>query len=441
MALFQDRPAKPRFVVVTKDYSGLGFAKLIKDGGYDVLIAYAPADDGKENPESFAVVGKNIVPRMSLDKFMTRREEWREAYILFDGNHWHEEGDILHEEGFKVWGGRTLQYNMEHDREFGVSIAKEAGLGIPESHEFASLEEGKAFLDANPDRAFVFKPNDQAEGWDTFVPDAERDAAANEELYTYMEALKDSKGGFILQEKKRGVEANFEIWVKDGVPFFAFADLECKKKLNDDYGCLVGGAQDIAFVIPLESKAIQETCIKLLTAEALKGYTGFLDINVIIAEKENYFLEFCARFGYPAHTTLMQTLAKSSFHDIMMDALDGNTEKFYDHFRYGFGAGITLYTDKPKMGMPCYVSDEADRFFYPYDTYMRDDLLLTAGLGSEVGVITGHGYTLKSSAEEAMKNRDRVNFPNRSARSDLGKNDYPSAPQSRYDALVAMKYI
>ena len=35
----------------------------------------------------------------------------------------------------------------------------------------------------------------------------------------------------------------------------------------------------------------------------------------------------------------------------------------------------------------------------------------------------------------------RVNFPDRGYRTDLDKNDYSSAPQGRYDALVAMKYL
>lgn len=436
-----ERPEHPSFIVVTKDFCGMGFAKMIQDAGYPVVIAYKPGDGEKEKPEEYKALSQNYIKRVPLDRIFEKRENYRESYWLFDSNHWPEYGQTLIDEEFRVWGGSKLSDKMEHDRNFGVEIAAAAGLGIPEHHEFGDLQAGMDFLQENSDRAFVFKPDDQNHGWDTFVPDADNDEAANRELITYMQAIPQQPGEFILQERKKGVEANFEVWVNKGVPFFAFADLECKKKLNDDYGCLVGGAQDICFTLPLDSKAVQETSMKLLATEELKEFTGFLDVNVIISDRENYFLEFCGRFGYPAHPTLFQTLALDSFPDLLMDMIDGRTEDFYNRFRHGFGAGISLYTDKAKKGMPIYVADTADKHFFPYDLYMKEDILLLAGLDAETGVITGHGYTVKQAAEEAIKNRDRINFPNRSARSDLDKNNYPSAPQGRYDALVAMKYV
>lgn len=438
----KERAEHPKFIIVTKDFCGLGFAKMILDAGYDCIMAYRPGDGEKDTPEEFKAVGTGLVKRFPLEKIFDNREEFRDAYWIFDSNHHFKEGQVLHDEGYRIWGGQELQNRMEHDRDFGVGLAKAAGLETPETHEFKTPEEGIKFLEQDEERAWVFKPNEQDAAWDTYVPDAEQDEPANKELRTYMASLPAGNGkGFILQERKKGVEANFEIWVYEGTPFFAFCDLESKKKLNDDYGCLVGGAQDVGFVVPVESKGIQETVAKLLTTPELASYTGFLDVNVIISDRGNYFLEFCARFGYPAHPTLFHTLALDPFPELIMDMIDGKVEGFEKRFSVGFGAGITLYTDKQKKGYPIYVAEQADKKFFPYDTYKKDDLLLTAGLAPEVGVITGKGYTIKDAGEEAIKNRDRVNFPNRSARSDVAKNDYPSAPQGRYNALVAMKYV
>ena len=431
---------KPRFVIVTRDFSGMGFALMIKNAGYDVVMAYKfDLKKQKENLDSFKLAGKNMIDRIELDKINWR--EYRDAYIFFDQNHWHEVGDALKKDGFKVWGGTSLCYKMEHDRNFGVALAKKGGIDTPPTFEFDSLKDGLDFLDKNPETAYVFKPNDQVESWDTFVPDSDKAQSANEELYAYMQALPDQAGGFILQEKKYGVETNFEVWVNNGKPIFAFCDLECKKKLDNDYGCLVGGAQDVAFTLDLEAKGIRETCLALLTKNSVfRDYTGFLDMNIIVSEKENYFLEFCARTGYPAHPTLFTALAKRPFPEILIDMLEGRGDLF-ESFKYGFAAGITLYTDKPRKGMPLYIGDQAEKAFYHYDSYKRDGMLLTAGSEPEVGVITGHGYTIKSAAEDALKNKDRINFPNRSSRTDLDKNCYPSAPQGRYDALRAMGYL
>lgn len=437
---------KKSFIIVTKDFSGLGWAKMIQDAGAQVVLAYRPGDDEKsdESKEPYSKVGKGILSRVALDKIFEAREDYRESYWIFDSNHYWQECETLVEEGFKTWGGRKLMYEMEHDRDFGTELASKAGILLPETHEFSNLEEGIKFLEENEDRAFVFKVDDQKYGdiWDTYVPDSIKDESANLELRTYLQSITGHDGqDFILQERKDGVEVNFELWCRDGTPFLAFCDLESKKKLNDDYGCMVGGAQDVGFLIGLESKAIKETADKLLQTEELQHYTGFLDVNVIVSDRGPYFLEFCARFGYPAHTTLMTALAIDPLPDVLAAMVDGDTDDFEKHFRYGFAAGITLYTDKQRMGLPIYIDPSVEKMFYIYDLFKKDGILMTAGFGSEIGVVCGHGYTLKEAAEEAIRNRDKINYPNRSGRSDLGGNDYPSAPQGRYDALVAMKYV
>lgn len=446
MSLLDAKKGKPRFIILTGDYSGFGFAKMIADAGYPVLVAYdLDQDQEKDVLKKYKAVGKGFFDRAPLERVFAQRDTFKDAYWFADQNNTNEYGQQLHDEGFKIWGGLELSGKMEHDRDFGMELAKRAGFDIPEEVEFQSVQDGIKYLEENEELAFVFKPNTPDSGtWGTYVPDSEKDQAANSELTSYLKSLGAGKpGGFILQERKRGVEVNFELWVRAGVPFFAWCDLESKKKLTDDMGPLVGGAQDVGFTMPVECKGIEQTVGKFLALEEFKDYTGFLDANVIISEKQHYFLEFCARTGYPAHPTLFTALARVPFPDILMQMIDGPEGDFYDNFKHGFGAGITLYTDKDRSLMPIYVSAEVDHLFYPYDDTMDDDLRLMAGAGSdaEVGVICGHGYTVKTAAEEALKNMGKINFPNRSARTDLDKNCYPSAPQGRYDALCAMRYL
>lgn len=434
---------KAGFVIFSKDFHGLGWALKLQSEGEDVLVALRYPDDIEdEEMEKLEKVGDGLVDIIDMDDFMKDRKEYKDRYVIFDQNHYFEEGEILRKEGFKVLGGSKLAYDMEHERNFGVELVHKAGIATPETEEFTTLEEGIEYLEENEDRSFVFKPNDGDKEWKTYVPDSEKAPAANEELRTYMACLSDSNsGGYILQEKIKGVEANFEVWLYKGTPYFAWCDLECKKKLNGDMGGLVGGAQDIGFTIPLESKAVQETVEKIAKLPEFKDYTGVLDANVIISDKQPHFLEFCARKGYPAHPTLFFSLALSTYGDIIRAMLDGDTKDFYKHFKYGFGAGITLYSDSRNSGVPIYVSEEIEHMFYAYDTFSDGEHTLLARADMECGVVTGHGYTMKEAAEAALENMERINFPDRSARTDLGEDDYPSSPQGRYDALVAMKYV
>lgn len=434
---------KKHFIVVTKDWSGLGYGIMLQRQGADVLMAHRfDPDELKENP-TLKLVGKGLVPREELDVVWKNRKQYKDSYWIFDGNHYFEEGEALRKEGFQhVWGGLELSDKMEHDRDFGVQLVKKAGMLSPETVDFKTVEDGLKFLDENEEKAYVFKPNDQAHGWDTYVPDSEKDKNANNELHAYLESLPTgNSGGYILQERIKGIETNFEVWLYKGKPYAAFCDLECKKKNNDDFGGLCGGAQDIGFMMPLNSKGIASTVGKLITLPEFKDYTGFVDMNVIVSDNTNYFLEFCARMGYPAHVSLFHALAKSPVPEIFSAMMDGTVTDFYKHFKYGFCAGITLYNDKPRKGLPIYIPEDLEEKFYAFDSFSRGELALMAGSCQEVGVVTGHGFSVMDAAEDAIFNGKKIAYPNRAMRTDLDRDNYNSNPRDRYLALEAMQYL
>lgn len=444
MGLFKEAEKK-HFILVTEDFGGLGYAKKFIDEGADCLIAFGfnKKDDEKITP-SDRINGKGLAERMPIEELWPKRMQYKNSYWIFDSNNVHSaKGDQLRKEGFaRVFGGRALTVRMEDDRDFGVSLIKKAGLKSPETLEFQTKEEGMEFLDANEQKAYVFKPNDNKNGWETYVPDSEKDKDANDELHSYLEALPDgNSGGYILQERIRGVEANFELWLYKGTPYFAICELECKKKNNDDYGGLCGGSQDINFAVPIKSRGIRETVEKLLVLPEFKDYSGFLDMNVIVHDNGPYFLEFCARFGYPEHLTALFALAKKPVSEILSMMIDGKVEHFYDNFKHGFAAGITLYNNSPRKGLPIYVPEDLEKQFYVMDGYKRGEKLFTAGCGPEVGYITAHGFTVMDAAEEAIAAAKKVAFPNRAFRTDLDKDAYPSNPRDRYLALEAMRYL
>lgn len=433
-----------KFIIATATFSGLGFAQRLVDEGCEVIIMYEiTAEEHGDKAKFGKLVGKGMINRMTVEELWPTRGQYRDWYWLFDQNHLEDQSMALRKEGFKhVFGSTTLTNKMEFDREFGVSLTDKAGLKSPPTHEFKTIEEGIDFLDQNEEKAYVFKPNKDENGWETYCPDSEKDVDANEEIHDYMDALsRENSGGYILQERIKGVEANFELWMHKGEPYFAVVDLECKRKNNDDFGGLCGGSQDIAFSIPLDCKGIRESVGKLRTIPEFKDYTGFLDMNIIIADNGPYFLEFCARFGYPEHPTVFLGLAKTPINEILSKMIDGDVQNFYDHFRYGFAAGITLYNDKPKKGLPIHLPEEVQKHFFHFDTYKRGDKYLLAGFDKEVGMMTGHGFTIMDAAEDVIQHAKKVSFPNRAMRTDLDKDGYVSNPRDRYLALEAMRYL
>lgn len=430
---------KRTFIIVTQDFTGLGWAKRLQDEGNDVVLAYKLKDDEDKVSEA-KKVGKGIVPVMELDEVISKKESYKKAYWIFDMNFHSDVATELREGGYKTFGAQEISEKMENDRQFASDLMAKYGIKSPPTQEFSSIEEGVSFLESNEDKAYVFKPDDQNERCYTFVPDNEDNEKANNELRVYMGSLGEA-GKYILQERIKGVETNFECWFFEGKPFFAFCNLECKKKLNNDFGGLVGCSQSIDFAIPLESKAVKTTIAKLYDFYKELKYTGFVDANIIVYDNENYYLETCNRFGYNAHPSLLFSVAKNPVGQILADFIDGKINDIYDNFRFGFSASITLYTDDPKPDVPLFIDEKANEHFYLYDGYKKDDQLFLTGYCPEIGVISAHGYTIKEAAENVLEMAKNVRFPLRGMRSDIDKNDYGSAPQGRHDALEAMDYF
>jgi phosphoribosylamine--glycine ligase len=433
-----------QFIWCTRDFSGLGFAVKLQDEGCDVIVAFEPdPDQDPEKDEAYSLVGSGIVEREPMAQVFKNRTKHRAAYWIFDSNYLWEYADKLRKEGFKVFGASELTSKMEHDRDYGVSIAKKSGLDIPPMQTFSDVQDAIAFLESQPNKAYVCKPDD-ADSHLTYVPQSETPEAANRELRAYLLSMDDGQE-FLLQQKMRGVEVNVECFFYKGRPYFAWVELECKRKNSGDKGELTGCSQDLAFIVDMNAPIVANTVAKMFPYYENLKYTGFGDLNVILADNQVYFIEFCNRFGYDAHATLFSTLRIKPFREVLANIIDGKgIDDAYTWFRKGFGAGIRLYLDNPKTGFPLFVSKDVKDRFYHYEAYQdgnqedpEQDFCL-AGFGGEVGIITGFGYTMKDAAKNALENALKINYPCCAYREDLDEENYPSSPIKREQAISAM---
>ena len=264
----------------------------------------------------------------------------------------------------------------------------------------------------------------------------------NKTLQAFLRHFKEpTTKGFILQERKRGVEVNFEMWLNKGVPWLATCGLESKRMLDMDLGEHCGCSQDIMFKVSLESAGIRETVQKLLPMYLSEEYTGFIDVNVILGDDKAWFLENCNRFGYSAHPTFFSACCTDTFGNVIADWIDGKPRP--DAFRNGFGASVNLAIEHPRPGWPILIDKKLEKNFYSYDLYKEDDQYLLSGYSADVGTLSAQGYTIQEAAENVLEHlkRQRVWFPDMGYRTDLALRDYPSSPQKRYEALMGMNLL
>lgn len=425
-----------RFVIATVHFAGLGFALRLQDEGHEVVVAPAGTSDRRLEAE-YELVGNGMVAKKPLELMMAEREEWRDAFWIWDENHSVEQNEILRNEGFQIFGGGKYANTMEHDRNACLQFVGEHGLLPPPSFPFNDAESALQFARDNAHTAYVFKP-DAGETFETWIPQSDNGAEANEELQQHLASI-TSDASFVLQELKEGVETNVEVWFMKGEPVFAFMDLECKRKLTGDLGDFSGCSLDFTFVVPVSCRAVQESVGRLFGEYKAMQYTGFGDANFIVGRDGLWFLEKCERFGYNAHPNLLFTLNRATLGDTFAGLA---AENFTPDFSPGFGASITLYMDHPLPGKAVHIPENNRQNVYAYDLYKENDRILTAGYYGEALVIAcGFGYTMPTAWEAALEVARSIRFPGRSFRIDGVGTDFKSSPVRRYEALQAMGYL
>jgi phosphoribosylamine-glycine ligase len=429
-----------KFVLVTKDFSGLGFALLNKSD--KVIIAKNPDkekfEDKPEEKEMFDNIGKGLVKSFDLADIMKNREKFREWYFVFDGNHSVEENELLREEGFKVGLGGELPFKMENDREFGIELAEKYDIESPLWDEFDDAESGIKFIDEYPENMYFYKPNAADESHFTTPPIGDDVKVANEILKEMLLEI-ESKEGFILQKKVIGTEVNLEYFCVDGEVKSAQINLEVKRiseaSLIDGYekGSLCGCAFDVCRNIELDNKLVEMTIGKFLPFIKENNYTGFADMNFILEGDKVWFVEWCWRTGYNAHPNYFMNISNKDYLNTIADMIDGTYEL---DVRSGWGASVTVYTDHPAKGIP--IMPEVKDGYFLFDGMQGKKSIVQTGHESgsnEIVIVGGYGDSIAEALENAYENVTKLNIVKSDYRSDGLLTDYNSSPIKRYKDL------
>src|SRR3954469_8637212 len=93
-----------RFIVATKHFAGLGFALRLQDEGHEVIVAYEGIHDRRATG-CYDLVGNGLVEKRTLSDVIAGRQQFRDAYWIWDENHSVDANELLRAEGFKVFGG------------------------------------------------------------------------------------------------------------------------------------------------------------------------------------------------------------------------------------------------------------------------------------------------------------------------------------------------
>ena len=333
------------------------------------------------------------------------------------------EMDRFRDFGFPVFGPSVNSANLEIKRELGMKSLEAAGVSVPPYKTFSSLQEAKAHAQKSDDR-LVFKTlgseEDKSMSYCSSSP---------EDMVWRIEAwIKEGltlKGPCMLQDFIEGIEVGVSGWMGKG-GFLADkwnVNFEFKKLMSEDYGPATGEMGTVCKYA--KTSKLADTVLKPIEQTLIKaGHIGDLDINCIIDDKGvPHALEYTSRFGWPSTYILMHS-HKGDPIKWMKDALTGKDSLTVDD-RTAIGVVMAAppfpYPDEEGKAQGLLISGIEDEWnnVAPAHVMLKKDQYLTTG--TYVCVALALAPDVHDCIPQVYATVDKIKFPNRMVRSDIGK--------------------
>lgn len=349
-----------------------------------------------------------------------------------------KELDRYRDFGFPVFGPTAKSAELEINRGKGMKVFEDHGVEVPPYKTFQTLDDCIAHAKKS-DQAYVFKTlGDEEDKSLSFV------ASDQEEMVNWLEDKKAKglklKGPCMLQEKVELIaEVGVSGWMgKDGfLPNKWNINFEHKKLMPGDFGPNTGEMGTVCKYVK-ESK-LADYALKPFE-EVLKklGHIGDVDVNCGIDEKGKAWpFEWTSRFGWPS-TQILFASHKGDPIEWMKDALKGKDSLEVDE-RTAVGVGMFAcpfpYPDEEQESQGLRVTGIEDVWekVSPWQLMLDGEEYKTTG--PYVCVVTAHGPDLHDAIPSVYEAVDRIKFPNRIVRNDIGQ-----SLEKKLPALHALGY-
>ena len=339
--------------------------------------------------------------------------KWADLILTSDNVKYLRELEGFRARGFPIFAPNLEVTDWELLRGVGQGIFEEHGISCLPSIVFSTYDEAIAHLRAHPEKRYVSKPTGDADKALSYVSKSSQDML------------------FMLEYWKRKLTKK--------VPFLFLENFEFKKLMPGEVGVNTGEmGTAMRYVTAEQSKLAQKVLLPLESALIRAGYTGFIDVSVIIDKKGNPWpLEFTSRPGWPLFQ--IQQSLHSDPCQWMLDALRGH-DTFMPDPDIAVGVVVAMpdfpyskMTRKEVTGFPVWGMNVKNRYnIHPCEMMLgeapslkdgkltMEPMLVTAG--DYVLVTTGTEPTVCDAIESAYAVLKSLEIPNSPIyRTDIGK--------------------
>lgn len=309
-----------RLLIIDNASNCLDMAMRAQLSGWTVKWWDAPRKDGTPRLAGTGMFDKikdfHDIKRKWLD--------WADLIYLPDNVLYTDMLEPYRRAGYPILAPSPDAAALELDRDAGQKAMAEVGIPVMESKEFHDYDSAIAFVKKNP-QFLVSKPSGDANKALSYVASDPADLVYMLTRWKGREDLRKAarSEGFILQERKYGVEMAVGGWYgPGGWSKWFYENWEYKKLMDGDLGVATGEMGTLSRMTK-RSKLAEQVLLPIAPVLDRLGYCGYIDNNCIIDDDGPWPMEWTMRDGWPSKHNVTAHIKNEDPIQWMLDGLNG----------------------------------------------------------------------------------------------------------------------
>lgn len=407
-----------------------------QDFGHQVKWYDRPRKDG-----TLRRAGEGIVDKIKDYADIQRKYlDWADLIYMPDNTLYVDMLEPYRLRGYPIFAAGVEAAKMELDRQHGQRLMKQHGIRIMESVDFHDYDAAISYVQKHPNM-LVSKPSGDADKALSYVADNAGDMVYMLQRWKGREDLRKAAKahGFVLQEKKVGIEMAVGGWYgPGGFSRWRYENWENKKLMNGDLGVATGEMGTVSRPV-LHSKLSKLVLDPIEPYLQKIGYVGYIDSNCIVDEKGvPWPMEWTVRDGWPLrHNVIAQMRGDPA--NWMLDLMQGRDTIDFNEGEVCVSVVVALpdfpysrLTNKEVSGIPVYEAANDPEHIHPSEIMMGECPVEVDGKvvtlpnwvtsGDYVLVGTGTGATISAARRSVYAAIKKVKIPaSPMYRTDIGR--------------------
>jgi phosphoribosylamine--glycine ligase len=338
--------------------------------------------------------------------------------------------DFFEEKNLKIFGPTKKAAQLESSKIWAKQFMKRNKIQTASFEIFDDPKKASDYVKSIKHQV-VIKADGLAAGKGVIVCNSTQEALSAVNTILVKKTFGKAGNRIIIEERIDGIEASY-IALSDGNLAIPMATSQDHKRIYDnDAGPNTGGMgaySPTPIINESMAKKIQENIINK-TIKAMKSegipFKGFLYAGVMIKDDEPYVLEYNVRMGDPECQPIIMRM-DSDLYDYLLASTEGNLSTLPQITWKNQSAVCVVLASKgypeayPNNEEITGLDFESDGIFFFHAGTKRENRKVLTNGGRVLGV-TALGNSLEDAISRAYYAADKIHWPNKYCRRDIGK--------------------